>query len=215
MSDISSREKGLLLLLCVLVMSLSSLIVLILPRLEVNKNLKEDFQIIEDQVIEMDAIINQAPLTKVDLELLSTQIMGALNKISNPLIPDYFSEKLNDMAQKTGVTIHELTMQDEPASFVEVTYPELNLGNYELYDEILTFAQAKQEPSETLYSDHEIALQSISIHFDGGSSELSSFIHQIYENQKTIYIKTLNYDYSTEKGSMNLDLYSLEKPEKG
>ena len=211
----SPREKKLLLLLCLIVVSLSSFMILILPRLEFNKNLRDDFHRIEDQVIEMDAIINHAPLVKKDLEDLSKKLDGDFDLIADPPVSDYTIKKLKGFAKTTGLDIHEIHVEEERADFVEVSYPELNPGHYELYNEILTYNQSKSKSLENLYSEYEIPLQSLSIRFDGGSSQVSSFIHQIYAGQKTVFIKSLNYDYVSQKGSMDLELYTLEKPQKG
>lgn len=211
MINLSFREKVLLLVLGVVVILIGGFTFLVIPLQSENAVLEAKVQISEDEKQLMETTIQSNPQYLSTLALSQEAIQVSLSQISDPIDRAWYDDTLTDFAQKAGISITQISYQEAALSFPEVNYnvkTEVSSGLLAEIDKI-NKQEVNEDPSKA--AEFEILRYPVEVTFTGSKEKTAHFIKQLYADQETIYVSSLNYDYESMEGSVQIDIYSIDK----
>ena len=211
---LSQREKYLLLFLGILIIFVGGFALLILPIQGENKALSAEVSVLEEEMMLMQMTINQNSEYLNQLKESEDQIQTSLNQISNPIDAPWYDDNLTSYASKAGIEIEQISYNESSPSFPGVNYNNEGKSRYELLIEIENLNDLVEKSEVTRTADYEILRTPVSISFKGSQEKTVYFIRQLYADQETIYVNSLDYDYENKEGTVQVDIYSIDKIDK-
>lgn len=218
-SNISKREKNLLLLVFVLLVFYFSYTFLLQPANAERLQLEEEMTQLQNDISRANALIGKAPELEQQLEQQRKEISDKYTVYLNSIDQEEILAKLGQLAQAANLTIYSyeatepmaISVPIEQGGYQDLSYPLLDLArgiNPSLpQDQSQQSTEELQSPSEDL-----LASQYITLGFENATyTSIHQFIRSVENLDKSIQVRTLQLESNSSllRGVISVVVFRL------
>lgn len=215
MSQLTKRERVLLMVLAIMIVGVVGIVYGILPLQTKLTAINQENQQLKAQKQEMDMKISVLDKSEERKKELQNEVTMLLNNINDPLKGESFDKTIASVASQYGLRILSVNYSD--VSVVKPTVsgsPSLNY-EYNLKTILDSYQNSASEDFTEITTEQEVLKQTISLAVEGNYSSITQLLKELNRVGPTVYVQSINYQNNSQSeaqnASLSIDVYFVDK----